>query len=175
LFAYPVKGEDEIKEYINALKNEYPDATHHCFAWRLGPQGERYRYYDDGEPSGTASRPIYGQILSHELTNILVVVVRYFGGTKLGVSGLIEAYKTSAHMVLSSCKVIEKKLTVPIKLFFSYELMNTVMSLTRELDAEVLNIEYLEHCIATIEVELSKKEMALKRLSDIYGIRLIEN
>lgn len=99
-YAYPVRSEAEIKEHLDALHKRYYDATHHCYAWRLGPKGESFRANDDGEPSSTAGRPILGQLLSKEVTYALIVVVRYFGGTKLGVPGLIEAYKTSAALVL---------------------------------------------------------------------------
>ena len=105
VYAYPVETESEIKEYLDALRKKWFDATHHCYAWRLGPHGEQFRANDDGEPSSTAGKPILGQLLSNEITNCLVVVVRYFGGTKLGVPGLIAAYKESTAQVLAECVV----------------------------------------------------------------------
>ena len=126
-YAYPVESEDEIKGLLDALRKEYYDATHHCYAYRLGPQGETFRANDDGEPSGTAGKPILGQLLSANLTNCLVVVVRYFGGTKLGVSGLIQAYKESTAEVIAVSKSIEKTVDRVVKINFSYISMNGVM------------------------------------------------
>ena len=107
-FAYPVADEEEIRSRLEALRKRYYDATHHCYAWRLGPHGEAFRANDDGEPSSTAGRPILGQLLSHETTDCLIVVVRYFGGTKLGVPGLIAAYKESAAEVLAAARIVQR-------------------------------------------------------------------
>ena len=107
-FAYPVETEEEVKRILTDVRKEYFDARHHCYAWRLGLSGEPYRMNDDGEPSSTAGRPIHGQLLSHELSDILVVVVRYFGGTKLGVPGLIRAYKTATQDAIANAQIIEK-------------------------------------------------------------------
>lgn len=110
-YAYPVQDEEEVKQILDELRQKYPDATHHCYAYRLGFEGENYRANDDGEPNGTAGLPIYNQLLSRELTYCLVVSVRYFGGIKLGVSGLIKAYKESAELTLDEAeiKIIEKR------------------------------------------------------------------
>ena len=123
-YAYPVKSEEEIHGILDELHKRYYDATHHCYAWRLGPHGESYRANDDGEPSGTAGRPILGQLLSNELTDCLIVVVRYFGGTKLGVPGLIAAYKESAAAAIEAAEIIERTVDRIITVRFSYLAMN---------------------------------------------------
>lgn len=131
-FAYPVSSEAHIKEILSYLRKEYYDARHHCFAWRLGPDWERYRINDDGEPSGSAGRPIYGQIQSRELTDILVVVIRYFGGTLLGVSGLINAYRSACSVALDEATIIEKRVETQLLLEFPYECLNGVMSIVKD-------------------------------------------
>lgn len=131
-FAYPVTGEERIKEILDSLRKQYYDATHHCYAWRLGAHGEQFRANDDGEPSGTAGKPILGQLLSHDITNCLIVVVRYFGGTKLGVSGLIQAYKESAQEVIAASEIIEKTVDVAVRVEFSYMIMNEIMRIVKE-------------------------------------------
>lgn len=119
-YAYPVSSEEQIRECLEALRKRYYDATHHCYAWRLGADGQNYRVNDDGEPSSTAGRPILGQLLSYGVTDVLVVVVRYFGGTKLGVSGLIAAYKESAAAVLSAAQIVERTVDVRFEVEFGY-------------------------------------------------------
>ena len=132
-FAYPVTTEEEIKGIIQGLKKEYYDARHHCYAYRLGHTGAIWRMNDDGEPSSTAGRPIYGQILSAELSDILVVVVRYFGGIKLGVPGLIRAYKSSTADAIANATIIEKIATKPYRIIFDYLQMNSVMKRLKDL------------------------------------------
>ena len=131
-YAYPVTDEEQIRAHLDALHKQYYDATHHCYAWRLGPHGEQFRANDDGEPSGTAGKPILGQLLSHDITDCLIVVVRYFGGTKLGVSGLIQAYKEAAADVIAASNVIEKTVDTVIRLDFSYMVMNDVMRIIKD-------------------------------------------
>ena len=123
-YAFHVESEEEIAACLEPLYKRYYDATHHCYAWRLGPFGERFRANDDGEPSSTAGKPILGQLLSREITNCLIVVVRYFGGTKLGVPGLIAAYKESAAAVLDVATIVERTVDTRIKIDFSYVVMN---------------------------------------------------
>lgn len=173
-FAWPVESENEVKSVLQTLKLRYPDANHHCYAWRLGLGKEKYRYYDDGEPSGTAGRPIYGQILSRDLTNVLVVVVRYFGGIKLGASGLIDAYKTSAAMVLDAAILVKRRLKSKIKLRFPYELTSQVMRLVKEWNAEIVSSSYEEFCELVVSVEASLRLKALETLKDIYRVEIIE-
>ena len=131
-YAFHVESEEEIAAYLEPLRKKYYDATHHCYAWRLGPFGERFRANDDGEPSSTAGKPILGQLLSREITNCLIVVVRYFGGTKLGVPGLIAAYKESAAAALDAAKIVERTVDTRIKIDYSYVVMNDVMRIIKE-------------------------------------------
>ena len=126
-YAYPVTDEEQIRTHLEALRKEFYDATHHCYAYRLGPQGEVFRANDDGEPSGTAGKPILGQLLSQEVTDCLVVVIRYFGGTKLGVSGLIQAYREATQEVLEAAEIVERTVDSIIQVDFSYMAMNGVM------------------------------------------------
>ena len=132
-FAHPVETEDQAKEILAAVRKEYFDARHHCFAWRLGLTGEPYRLSDDGEPSSTAGRPIHGQLLSQELSDILVVVVRYFGGVKLGVPGLIRAYRTATQDALANARIVEKVAGEHFTLKFGYLQMNDVMKVLKDM------------------------------------------
>lgn len=169
-FAYPIQAEEEVKPLIQALKKEHFSARHHCFAWRLGPQGEKYRANDDGEPSGTAGRPILGQLLSANLSNILVVVVRYFGGTLLGVSGLINAYKCATADVLAQATPVERLVETPLKVVFEYPLQNQVMKVVKDEQLEVLNAEYRADCLLTILVRNSKLNVVIGKLTNIDGV-----
>ena len=139
-FAYPVSHEASIKEHLAILQKQFHDARHYCYAWRLEPEKTHYRVNDDGEPSGTAGKPIYGQIVSRDLTDILVVVVRYFGGTKLGVGGLINAYRAAASDALDHAKIIECRVYDSLKLEFEYKQMNAVMKIIKD-----LQLEFSEH------------------------------
>ncbi len=156
--AYPVTNEDEIKEILADLKKEYYNARHHCYAYVLNPDKSAWRVNDDGEPSGTGGRPIHGQIQSFDLTNILIVVVRYFGGTKLGVSGLINAYKSAAKDALSQAKIIEKTVNEVYKLEFPYEEMNDVMRIIKEEDLQILDNHYDEACIITYSIRKNEAD-----------------
>lgn len=169
-YAFPLETEDEIKARLNELKKEHYSARHHCYAYRLGKDGEHYRANDDGEPSGTAGRPIHGQLLSHELTNILVVVVRYFGGTLLGVSGLINAYKNATIDVLSNAKIIAKIVTNSYQLRFEYPLQNTVMRILNEYQVETLEAEYTTNCQLKIGIRLKQEEEVSSKLGKIEGL-----
>lgn len=155
-FAYPVETEQEIKEIIEKLRKEYYDARHHCYAYVLGARQEVYRANDDGEPSSTAGKPIHGQILSYGLTNVLVVVVRYFGGTKLGTSGLINAYKTATNDALAQARTIEKIVMRQYELRFPYEQMNQVMRIVKDLRLQVLGQEADNECRMRVAVRLSE-------------------
>ena len=168
-YAYPVESEDEIKILLDALRKEYYDATHHCYAYRLGAHGEAFRANDDGEPSGTAGKPILGQLLSANLTNCLVVVVRYFGGTKLGVSGLIQAYKESTALVLSECEIVERTVDVRISVAFSYVVMNDVMRVVKEMQPKVLGQEFDNLCTMTLSIRKGDSEQLIGRLEKVEG------
>lgn len=163
-FAYPVSTEEEIKPIIQQLKKEYFDARHHCYAYRIGHTGNTWRFNDDGEPSSTAGRPIYGQLLSAELSDILVVVVRYFGGIKLGVPGLIRAYKTATSDAIANALIIEKIATVSYTLTFDYLQMNNVMKALKDLSITPYNQEFNLSCQLTADVRLNNTA----RFTDIF-------
>lgn len=172
-FAYPIYSEAEVKPLVDGLKSKYYDARHHCFAWRMGrpgTPGERFRLNDDGEPAGSAARPIYGQILSRELTNLLVVVVRYFGGIKLGVPGLIAAYKESTGDALELAEVVEKTEDRIIQVEFGYTAMNGVMKVIKDLGISILGQQSDNLCRMTLRVRLRDYHQMQQRLSDIEGL-----
>lgn len=171
-FAYPVSDEGEIKEILDGLRKEYYDATHHCYAWRLGANGEQYRCNDDGEPSGTAGRPILGQMLSRGITQCLIVVVRYFGGTKLGVPGLIQAYRESAQAAIDNCTVIETTVDVRIGIEFPYVAMNDVMRIVKEENPRIEEQRFDNICSMRLSIRKSRAETLLGRLGKVSGIEI---
>ena len=171
--AYPVSSEREIKERISLLRKEFHDARHHCFAWRLGPEMERYRVNDDGEPSGTAGRPIFGQIQSRELTDILIVVIRYFGGTLLGVGGLINAYRSSASEALEHANVIEKKVEEKVTINFPYDAMNAVMSIIKEYDLQMDKQHFDLDCSLELRVWTRNFPKLTQRFNKLNGCKMI--
>ena len=149
-FAFPVNSEEDIKSILNQLKDDHPKANHHCYAWRLGLSKNLYRANDDGEPSGSAGRPILGQIDSFELTNVLVVIVRYFGGVKLGVSGLIKAYKGCAKLCLEEAKVVDYQVKETLKININYQNITTFRTWVSKRQLQILNEEYTDE-YGTIE------------------------
>lgn len=155
-FAYPVKSEEEIKEKIEALKKKYFDARHHCFAWILGAEKNRFRAFDDGEPNHSAGDPILGQIRSKDLCNVLVVVVRYFGGIKLGVGGLISAYKEAALDALNNAVVILEEVKEDYTVNYDYAATPEVMRLVKEFDLEIIQQRYEHDC--SIQIRVLKKD-----------------
>ena len=171
-YAYPVRDEEQIRECLDALRKRYYDATHHCYAWRLGVDGQNYRVNDDGEPSSTAGRPILGQLLSYGVTDALVVVVRYFGGTKLGVSGLIAAYKKSASAVLSAARIIERTVDVQFEVEFGYLVMNDVMRVVKEMRPEVLGQRFDNLCTMRLSIRAGRADALRERLQKIEGIQI---
>ena len=173
-YAYPVESEGEIKELLDALRKQYYDATHHCYAYRLGAHGEMFRANDDGEPSGTAGKPILGQLLSANLTNCLVVVVRYFGGTKLGVSGLIQAYKESTAEVLAVSHIIEKTVDKIITIDFSYISMNGVMRIVKEMNPRIDEQVFDNICKMSLRIRESEAEILTAKLSKVEGVIIEE-
>lgn len=168
-YAYPVESEEQIKELLDALRKRWYDATHHCYAWRLGAHGEQFRANDDGEPSSTAGKPILGQLLSQDITNCLIVVVRYFGGTKLGVPGLIAAYKESAALVLAECEVVERTVDSVIELEFSYIAMNDVMRIVKDMQPRIISQQFDNLCRMTLAIRESEAEQLTGRLSKVEG------
>lgn len=176
-YAYPVTNEEQIREYLDVLYKQYYDATHHCYAWRLGPNGEHFRANDDGEPSGTAGKPILGQLLSNDITDCLIVVVRYFGGTKLGVSGLIQAYKEAAADVIAASTVIEKTVDTIIKVDFSYMVMNDIMRIIKDETPQIKEQIFDNLCSMTLAIRQSKAQLLIGKLSKVSGatIEILEN
>lgn len=172
-FAYPVVTEDQIKEHIAALKEEYFDARHHCYAYSLGADKARFRMNDDGEPSSTAGKPIYGQILSNDLTDILVVVIRYFGGTKLGVPGLINAYKSATADAIANAEIVEKTVNAIFTIQFDYIVMNSVMTIVKECAPEVLDRKFENICTMVLSIRESEAEELLSRLEKVETLTLI--
>ena len=171
-YAYPVESEEEIRTLLDALRKKYYDATHHCYAWRLGPHGETFRTNDDGEPSGTAGKPILGQLLSNELVNCLIVVVRYFGGTKLGVSGLIGAYKESAAEAIRAAEIVERTVDTVVEVEFSYLAMNDVMRIVKEMQPEVLGQQFDNACTMTLSIRRSRSQQLLERLRNVESMSI---
>ena len=169
-FAFPVKNEDEVKEIIARLRKEHHSARHHCFAWRLGTGNIIFRANDDGEPSSTAGKPILGQLQSFNVTNILVVVVRYFGGTLLGTGGLINAYRSATEDMLSHAKIIDKYLEDHFHIRFPYEKLNAVMKILKEEHIIPLLPEYSAACSMHIHVRKSISGRLSTRLSVIPGL-----
>ena len=165
--AYPVETEEQVKEIVSSLRKEYHDARHHCYAYRIGLKGDVWRASDDGEPSGSAGRPILGQIDSLGLSDVLVVVVRYFGGIKLGIPGLIRAYKTSTADALAKATVIPKIASRNYRIGFDYLNMNAVMKVLKDLDLPVKDQNFGESCTLVTRVRLSQVESFLDRLSGI--------
>jgi uncharacterized YigZ family protein len=169
-YVYPIADIVTFKEKLAALKKEHPKAAHHCFAYRLGTEGEIFRVSDDGEPSGSAGRPILGQIDSKELTNVLIVVVRYFGGTLLGVPGLINAYKTVAANALRSAEIIQRPVRINYRLQFDYTKMNEVMRIVKLFDCVVIRQEAQLFCVMKIGVPKSAEAEVTGKLKDLRGL-----
>ena len=166
-FAHPVETIDEIKDLLTDYKKKYYDARHVCYAYMLGPERADFRANDDGEPSSTAGKPILGQINSRELTNILVVVIRYFGGVKLGTSGLIVAYREAAAEALSAATVIENTIEETVTFTFPYVMMNSVMRVVKELNPRIVEQKYDEMCIITLAIKRSMAPMLEERLNKL--------
>ena len=171
-YAYPINAVNDFKKRLEEIKKEHSKATHHCFAYRLGIDKNNFRVNDDGEPSGTAGKPILGQIDSKELTDILIVVVRYFGGTLLGVPGLINAYKSSASMVIQVTPVIQKAIELVYTLQFDYTLVNTVMIIIKQLNCSIIQQEMQLFCRFLVGVPVSRQEEFLYRLGEIPNIEV---
>ncbi len=168
--AYPVTTTDEIKSILDELRKEYHDARHHCYAYMLGSDRQVWRSNDDGEPSGSAGRPILGQINTNELSDILIVVVRYFGGTLLGVSGLINAYKTAAADAISNSVVVERRVHKALRITFPYLEMNEVMKVLKEENAEQRDQSFDSECSLIISFPVSLSEKIEGRLNKIKGV-----
>ncbi|MEL6812733.1 MAG: YigZ family protein [Bacteroidota bacterium] len=171
-YAFPVRSEEEIKEHLESLKKQHHTARHWCYAWQLGKAYESYRANDDGEPSNSAGMPIYGQLQSFDVTNTLVVVVRYFGGTKLGVGGLIQAYKTSAQLALESSEIVERTIDVEFQLKFDYPEMNTVMRIIKDENIRITSQKMELSCELDIAVRKKDADKIFALFEDTYKVTI---
>jgi uncharacterized YigZ family protein len=169
-FSYPLKNVNDFKKHLQALKKEHSKAVHHCFAYRIGVDGNNFRISDDGEPSGTAGKQILGQIDSKNLTDILIVVVRYFGGTLLGVPGLINAYKTASSLVLQCTPVVQKAVELQYELQFNYTEMNDVMRIIKQYNCSVIKNEMQLFCKIETGIPKNKMEEVLASFRNIKNL-----
>lgn len=179
--AFPAGSEDDVKTRLTEIKKKYFDARHYCFAYVLGPDKSRVRAYDDGEPNHSAGDPILGQIRSRNLTNVLVIVVRYFGGTKLGVGGLVTAYKTAADEALKHAAIVEQQITVPLVFEFAYETTPVIMKLVKDFGLTIRNQLFESSCTIEAEILLSLKDSLLEKVrllqatGTVFTARMVEN
>ncbi|KAF2519380.1 YigZ family protein [Flavobacterium salilacus subsp. salilacus] len=169
-YAFPVTTEDEVKTILEELRKKHHSARHWCYAYQIGVEDVHYRANDDGEPNNSAGMPIYGQIQSFEVTNVLIVVVRYFGGVKLGVGGLISAYKTSAQMALEASDIIEKTIDVHYTLKFSYQNMNKVMRVIKEKNLDIIAQKMEMDCEIVVSTRKQNAPMVLEAFTNLYEI-----
>lgn len=173
-FAFPVSDVQEVNEKIEEIRKRHHDARHVCYAYALGADAEQNRANDDGEPSGTAGRPILGQIRSFRLSHVLVLVVRYFGGILLGTGGLIQAYKTAACEALSQAEIVEKTVDAHLKIRFDYSDQNQVTRILKEEDAQILKAQYEQHCQFMLGIRQSRAEALKQRLTKLETLELDE-
>jgi uncharacterized YigZ family protein len=171
-YTCPIQSVEDFKKQLEAIKKEHPKATHHCFAYRIGLDNNTFRVSDDGEPSGTAGKPILGQIDSKKLTNILLVVVRYFGGTLLGVPGLINAYRSAASLALQVTPVVQKSIEAPYTLQFDYTQMNEIMIIVKQLNCSVQQQEMNLFCRLVIGIPKGRLDEALYKFGDLRGVEI---
>jgi len=169
---FVVMNEDEAKTAIASVKKKYFDARHHCFAYMIGPDKKTFRASDDGEPSGTAGKPILNQILSKDVTNVCLVVTRYFGGIKLGTSGLINAYKTAAREALDNSSIVEKTINEIYSLTFEYPLMNEVMRIMKEENLQQLNPRFSLDCYLEFSTRKNAASAIFEKFSNLYGVKI---
>ena len=170
-FAHPVKNVDEVKEWVEYYQKKYYDARHCCYAYMLGPERKDFRANDNGEPSGTAGKPILGQINSYELTDILIVVIRYFGGIKLGTSGLIQAYKAAAIESIGAADIIEKAVDEDVTFYFEYPFMNQVMRIVKEEEPSIVRQGYDNDCSMTLRIRKGNMSRLKDRLEKVETLR----
>lgn len=173
-YAFPVSSEEEVKQHLEEVKKKHHSARHWCYAWQLGKKEETYHYRvnDDGEPSNSAGMPIYGQIQSFDVTNVLIVVVRYFGGVKLGVGGLISAYKTAAQMALEASKIVTRTIDVKYEISFDYPEMGSVMRVIKENNLNVLDQKLELDCKIYISVRKKEAKIIFKKFDHIYKVNI---
>ena len=171
-YAFPVLNEDEIKSVLTHLRKRHNNAVHYCYAWQLGFDSIRFRVNDDGEPNNSAGLPIYGQLQSFEVTNILVVSVRYFGGVKLGVGGLIKAYKHSAKITLDGAQIVEKTIDVTFRLSFDYDLTNKVMQIIKVKNLKIVSQKLEINCLFTIVVRKMEANTVFDLFNNLYKMKI---
>lgn len=171
-FIFPVVNESEIKNQLLQLKKEHPNANHHCYAWRLGADKSAFRFNDDGEPSNTAGKPIYGQIQAKDLTNVLLVVVRYFGGTLLGVGGLINAYKTAAAEVVNSAVIVERFILFEYRIDFDEDVISHVMRILKINEAKIISHTYESQNSVVFQIKKQNSTNLEKDFTDLYTTKL---
>jgi len=171
-YAYPVDSEDDVDFYLSQLYEKWPDATHHCYAYAIGIDGKIFRANDDGEPSGSAGLPIYNQILSHEVTNVLIVSVRYYGGTKLGVPGLVKAYKYAAQVALEEAEIVEKFVSKRVKMVFNYDQQGIVERNVDRMNGTIKDKHFSDKCMFTISVRASKIDEFIKMFDEYYQMEI---
>ena len=171
-YAFPVTNEDEIKNHLETLRKQHHGAVHFCYAFQLGTDKIQYRANDDGEPSNSAGMPIYGQIQSFGITNVLVVVVRFFGGVKLGVGGLISAYRTSAQMALENAEIVEKTIDIFFKIDFDYKNMNKVMRIIKEKNLSIISQNMNESCEITIATRKKNAELIFDIFDNLFEVEV---
>ncbi|UJP67054.1 IMPACT family protein [Mongoliitalea daihaiensis] len=169
-FAYPVSSEEEIKEHLESLRKKYFDARHHCYAYMLGKEMTQYRANDDGEPNHSAGDPILGQIRSNQLTNVLIVVIRYFGGTKLGVSGLIQAYKTAAGEAIAANTIVTEILCSTVSVSFDYIQMNQVMKIIKDYQLDILEQTFDNTCLMKIKVRQALTTEVREKFAEVANV-----
>lgn len=173
-FAIPVVSETEIEKSINELKAKHHKARHWCYAWQLGTEEISYRVNDDGEPNNSAGQPIYGQIQSKEITNVLVVVVRYFGGVKLGVGGLVRAYKTAAQLALESCRIVTKTIDSKYQLDFEYKDMNKLQRIIKKYNIQILKQVLEINCQYEIRIRKGEAKKIIQTIEDLRCVKITE-
>ena len=171
-YAIPVNTVDEIKEVVNQYSNKFSDARHVCYAYMLGPERTTYRSNDNGEPSGTAGKPILGQLNSHQLTDVLIIVIRYFGGVLLGTSGLTNAYKEAAIDAIRNAQLIEVELKTTLSIYFEYVLMNDVMQICKQFNADILSQTFENNCFMKINFKKSEESLVLSKFEKVNGLTL---
>lgn len=171
--AYPIENEEQIKQHLAELRKEFYDARHHCYAWVLGADKLHYRVNDDGEPSGSAGKPIHGQFLSMDISDVLVVVIRYFGGTKLGVPGLINAYRTATREALEAAEIVIKTVEEEIVIEYDYPLMNPVMNLIKDENLNIKETDFGIGCRLKLSVLKSQADVIREKIKGIHGVDLV--
>lgn len=171
--AFPVSSEAEIKEILSRLRAEHPNANHVCYGYRLGQRYEHYRFSDDGEPGGTAGRPIFGQIEAFDVTEILVASVRYFGGIKLGTGGLVSNYQKSAKLTLENARIIEKSILAYVEFRYDYSVTNDVQKILYDFQAEIIATEFMEDCYCKIAIDVAQVASFIEVVDKVQGVMII--